>query len=240
LPGQATSFLSLKPKNPCEEFLNMTKGEVCDRIRNFGIIPAIRVPSHEDARFAVEALIGGGIPIAEISVTIPSAPELISHLARNHPDVVFGGGTVLDISDARRCKEAGASFITAPGFDPEIVRFAARENIASLPGGLTPTEVVMAWKAGADFVKLFPCAQVGGEHYIKKLKNALPQISLIAAGGVNQNTAADLIAAGADAIGVGTELIPTDAVLLRKADRIHELAIRFTGFVRDGRTRFQV
>jgi 2-dehydro-3-deoxyphosphogluconate aldolase/(4S)-4-hydroxy-2-oxoglutarate aldolase len=152
-------------------------------------------------------------------------------------EAVAGAGTVLDIECARHCEGAGASFITAPGFDPEIVEFAAKENLAVLPGGLTPTEIVRAWKSGADFVKVFPCAQVGGEKYIKALKTALPQISLIAAGGVNQLNAANLIVAGADAIGVGTELIPADAIRLRKPDRIRELSQRFAGFVNEGRER---
>jgi 2-dehydro-3-deoxyphosphogluconate aldolase/(4S)-4-hydroxy-2-oxoglutarate aldolase len=215
----------------------MTKDQVCVLIRKIGIIPAIRVSSYEDAHFATEAVASGGIPIVEITMTVPRAVELISHLVRDHQNIVVGAGTVLDIDIARQCEDAGASFITAPGFDPEIVEFAAKENLAVLPGVLTPTEVVRAWKAGADFVKVFPCAQVGGEKYIKALKTALPQISLVAAGGVNQQTAASLIVAGADAIGVGTELIPADAIRLRKPDRIRELSHRFAGFVEEGRER---
>jgi 2-dehydro-3-deoxyphosphogluconate aldolase/(4S)-4-hydroxy-2-oxoglutarate aldolase len=215
----------------------MTRDEVCARIREVGIIPAIKVSSDEDAYFAAEAVASGGIPILEITMTVPRAVELISHLVRKHGDIVVGAGTVLDIEVAHECEDAGASFITAPGFDPDIVEFAAREGLAILPGGLTPTEVVRAWKAGADFVKVFPCAQVGGEKYIKALKTAVPQISLVAAGGVNQHTAANLIFAGADAIGVGTELIRADAIRLRKPDRIRELAHRFAGFVKQGRER---
>ncbi len=217
----------------------MTKGQVCARIREIGIIPAIRVSSYEDAHFATEAVESGGIPIVEITMTVPRAVELISHLVRVHQNIVVGAGTVLDIEVARQCEDAGASFLTAPGFDPEIVEFAAKENLAVLPGGLTPTEVVRAWKAGADFVKVFPCSELGGDRYIKTLKTALPQISLIAAGGVSQLTAANLIVAGADAIGVGTELIPANAIRLREADRILELSHRFAGFVKDARKRLQ-
>ena len=215
----------------------MTKQEVYARIREIGIIPAIRVSSSEDAHFAIEAVASAGIPIVEITMTVPRAVELISRVVRESQNIVAGAGTVLDIEIARQCKGAGASFLTAPGFDPEIVEFAAKENLAVLPGGLTPTEVVRAWKAGADFVKVFPCAQVGGDKYIKALKTALPQISLIAAGGVNQQTATNLIVAGADAIGVGTELIPADAIRLRRPDRIRELSRRFVGFVKEGRDR---
>jgi 2-dehydro-3-deoxyphosphogluconate aldolase/(4S)-4-hydroxy-2-oxoglutarate aldolase len=197
------------------------------------------VSSYDDSHFATEAVEKGGIPIVEITMTVPRAVELISHLVAAHRNIVVGAGTVLFIDIARQCRDAGASFITAPGFDPEIVEFAAKENLAVLPGALTPTEVVNAWKAGADFVKVFPCPQVGPDKYIKSLKTALPQISLIAAGGVNQHTAVELIVAGADAIGVGKDLIPPDAIRLRKPDRIRELSHRFAGFVKEGRERLR-
>jgi 2-dehydro-3-deoxyphosphogluconate aldolase / (4S)-4-hydroxy-2-oxoglutarate aldolase len=213
----------------------MTKEEVCARIREIGIIPAIRVSSSEEAHFAIEAVASGGIPIVEITMTVPGAVELISHMVAHHRKTIVGAGTVLTIDVARQCKNAGANFITAPGFSPAIVEFARKEGLAVLPGGLTPTEVVDAWMAGADFVKVFPCGHVGGDKYIKSLKTALPQIPMIAAGGVNQQTAANLIVAGADAIGVGTELIPADAIQLRKPGRIRELAHRFAGFVKEGR-----
>jgi 2-dehydro-3-deoxyphosphogluconate aldolase / (4S)-4-hydroxy-2-oxoglutarate aldolase len=217
----------------------MTKEEVCARIREIGIIPAIRVSSSEDAHFAIEAVASGGISIVEVTMTVPGCIELISHLVKHHRKTIVGAGSVFKIDLARQCRDAGANFITASGFNPAIVEFAAKEGIAVLPGGLTPTEVVDAWMAGADFVKVFPCGHVGGDKYIKSLKTALPDVPLIAAGGVNQLTAANLIVAGADAIGVGTELIPADAIKLRKPDRIRELAQRFAGFVRDGRERLR-
>jgi 2-dehydro-3-deoxyphosphogluconate aldolase / (4S)-4-hydroxy-2-oxoglutarate aldolase len=215
----------------------MNKEEVCRLIGEIGIIPAVRVSSTEDAQFAAEAIELAGIPVVEITMTVPGAIELIAQLARDHPKLVVGAGTVLTPAIARQCVDAGASFLTAPGFDPQIVEFAVKENIASMPGGLTPTEVVGAWRAGADFVKVFPCAPVGGDHYIKSLKTALPQIALIAAGGVNQKTAMDFILAGATAIGVGAELIPIEAIRLRKPERIRELARRFIGYVKAGRDR---
>jgi 2-dehydro-3-deoxyphosphogluconate aldolase/(4S)-4-hydroxy-2-oxoglutarate aldolase len=218
----------------------MTRDEVCARIREIGIIPAIRVSSTDDAHFAIEAVASGGIPIVEVTMTVPGAVDLISHLVQHHRKTIVGAGTVLKVDIARQCKDAGANFITAPGFNQAIVEFACKEGLAVLPGGLTPTEVVDAWMAGANFVKVFPCGPVGGDKYIKALKTALPQISLIAAGGVNQMTAANLIVAGADAIGVGTELIPADAIQLRKPDRIRELAQRFAGFVKEGRERLRV
>jgi 2-dehydro-3-deoxyphosphogluconate aldolase / (4S)-4-hydroxy-2-oxoglutarate aldolase len=215
----------------------MTKTEVCDFIREIGIIPAIRVSSAEEAHFAADCVTAGGIPIVEITMTVPEAVNLIAHLVKHHKTMVVGAGTVLDTETARRCVDAGASFLTAPGFDPALVEFAIKENLAALPGALTPTEVVMAWKSGADFVKVFPCAQVGGDKYIKALNTALPQIPLIAAGGVNQQTATNFILAGATAIGVGNELIPLEAIEERESARIRELARRFIGFVKDARDR---
>jgi len=215
----------------------MKRAEVCELIKKIGIIPAVRVSSAEEAHFAADCVTGGGIPVVEITTTCPEAVELISHLVRHHKQMIVGAGTVLDTETARRCADAGASFLTAPGFDLAIVEFATKEDVAVLPGALTPTEVVTAWRAGADFVKVFPCAQVGGDKYIKALKTALPQIPLIAAGGVNQQTAGNFILAGATAIGVGTELIPNDAIERRESERIRELAHRFLGFVNDARRR---
>jgi 2-dehydro-3-deoxyphosphogluconate aldolase/(4S)-4-hydroxy-2-oxoglutarate aldolase len=215
------------------------KEDVCALIRKVGIIPAIRVSRGADAHFAAEAVTRGGIPIVEITMTVPGALDLISHLAKHDPNTVVGAGTVLDTDTARRCLDAGASFITAPEFYLEVLQFAAKEDVAVLPGALTPTEVAAAWRAGATFVKVFPCAQVGGCKYIKALHTALPQIPLIAAGGVNQQTAADFIVSGATAIGVGTELIPTEAIARRQTERIRELALRFTGFVKEARERVE-
>ena len=147
---------------------------------------------------------------------------------------------MLDAETARKCIDAGARFITAPSFNPAIVEFAAKENIAVLPGALTPTEVVAAWNAGADFVKVFPCGPVGGDKYIKALNTAFPQIPLIAAGGVNQQTAANYILSGAIAIGVGTELIPTEAIEKRQSHRIQELARRFTRQVKEASEQIEV
>jgi 2-dehydro-3-deoxyphosphogluconate aldolase / (4S)-4-hydroxy-2-oxoglutarate aldolase len=215
----------------------MNKQEVCDLIRKVGIIPAVRVSSGADAHFAAEAVTQGGIPIVEITMTVPGAVDLISNLVRLDPQTVVGAGTVLDTATARRCVDAGAGFLTAPETYLEVMQFAVRENIAVLPGALTPTEVAAAWRAGADFVKVFPCSLVGGDKYIKALHASLPQIPLIAAGGVNQQTAAAFILSGATAIGVGTELIPTTAIERRQRERIQELALRFAGFVKDARER---
>jgi 2-dehydro-3-deoxyphosphogluconate aldolase / (4S)-4-hydroxy-2-oxoglutarate aldolase len=217
----------------------MKKDEVCALIRKIGVIPAVRVWSGDDAHFAAEAVTTGGIPIVEITMTVPGAVELISHLCRSKSKTLVGAGTVLDADTARKCIDAGARFLTAPVFNPAIVEFAAKENIAVLPGALTPTEVLAAWNSGADFVKVFPCGPVGGDKFIKSLHTALPQIPLIAAGGVNQQTAAGYILSGAVAIGVGTELIPTEAIEKRQSHRINELARRFTRQVKEAREEIE-
>lgn len=217
----------------------MKKEEVCDLIKKVGIIPAIRVSSGDDAHFAAEAVTQGGIPIVEITMTVPGATELIAHLVRYHPKMIVGAGTVCSTETARMCVDAGASFLTAPGFDPAIVEFAAKQDVAVLPGALTPTEVLSAWRAGSDFVKVFPCALVGGDKYIKALNASFNQIPLIAAGGVNQQTAASFILSGAIAIGVGRELIPTEAIEHRQAERIRELALRFSKSVKDAREQIE-
>jgi 2-dehydro-3-deoxyphosphogluconate aldolase / (4S)-4-hydroxy-2-oxoglutarate aldolase len=215
----------------------MKRKEVVEMIQEIGIIPAIRVSSADDAHFASEAVAGGGIPIVEITMTVPGAMEVIAHLVKHHPKMVVGAGTVLDLETARKCVDAGAHFLTAPGFDCDIVAFAAKHDLAALPGALTPTEVLTAWRAGADFVKVFPVVTAGGDAYIRALNRSLPEISLIAAGGVNQQNAEAFILAGATGIGVGTQLIPTESIERKQAKRIHELAVRFSKFVREGRLR---
>ncbi len=217
----------------------MTKDKVTALIREVGIIPAVRVSSDADARFAAEAVMRAGIPIVEITMTVPGALEVIAHLVAADPSVAVGAGTVLDCHVARQCLDAGACFITSPSFLPDVVSFTAKEKVTVLPGALTPTEVVGAFSAGADFVKVFPCEPIGGEKYIQSLSVALPQIPLIAAGGVNHATAGDYILAGALAIGVGRELIPPEAIERRQSGRIHELASRFTKIVRDAREQIE-
>src|ERR1700730_16667393 len=213
----------------------MKKEEVHARIEEIGVVPAVRVSSAEEARFAAEAVSRGGIPIVEIAMTVPGAMEVISSLRKNIPDMLVGAGSVLDVETARRCLDAGAQFLTTDGLDLEIVEFAVKQHVVVFPGTLTPTEVIIAWKAGSDFVKVVPCAQLGGESYIRALRGPFPQVPLIAAGGVNQLTALNFILAGATALGVGRELIPNEALRMRQSDRIHELARRFVSFVNNGR-----
>lgn len=213
----------------------MRREEIRARIEEIGIFPAVRVASPDLALFAAESVFEAGIPIVEITMTVPGAIDVIAQLTRTHPGLVVGAGTVLDADTARRCLDAGARFLTSPGLVPEVVEFALKKETVIIPGALTPSEVIAAWKAEVDFVKIFPCAPVGGDKYIRALKVPLPQVSLIASGGVNQLTAADFIRAGASAIGIGAELMPREALQTRKAEWIHELARRFMGIVRSAR-----
>jgi 2-dehydro-3-deoxyphosphogluconate aldolase / (4S)-4-hydroxy-2-oxoglutarate aldolase len=215
----------------------MQSEEVRKRIREIGIIPCARVRIPDHAIFAAETLFSAGIPVVEVTLTLPQAPEVIRDLAKKYPSMIVGAGTVLDEEAAQRCIAAGARFITSPGFIPEVVACAKRANLVVLPGALTPSEVIAAWKAGGDFVKIFPAATAGGTHYVRALKVPLPQISLIVTGGVNQLTAFDYILAGASAIGVGGELLPKEALIRRQSERIHELARRFLIMVREARAQ---
>jgi len=214
----------------------MTRQQVRARIEEIGIIPAIRVSSPEDALFAAEAVSAGGIPIVEVTMTVPGAIEVIRSLVANRPGVIVGAGTVWNTGTAKQCMDAGANFLTITGFDPHIVEVANAASVVVIPGALTPTEVMMAWKAGSDFVKIFPCAQMGGPSYIKTLKSPYPQIPMIASGGVNEQNLAEYIEAGVSAAGIGAHLIPRKAIELRQASRIHQLAARCLRIVKEVRT----
>ena len=213
------------------------KEEVRSRILQVGIVPVIRASSPEEARFAAEAVSRGGIPIAEITMTVPGAVEVIAELARELPHVLIGAGTVLDVATARRCIDAGAKFLVSPGLDVETVKFASSQNILMMAGALTPTELMSAWKTGSDFIKIFPCAQVGGASYIKALKGPFPQIPLIPTGGVNLETAASFLSAGAAALGVGGELISKDAIKAGRSDVLENLARKYVQAVQHARSQ---
>jgi 2-dehydro-3-deoxyphosphogluconate aldolase/(4S)-4-hydroxy-2-oxoglutarate aldolase len=202
-----------------------------------GIIPSVRVTSAADAMFASSAVFRGGIPIVELTMTIPDVLSVIADLCASHPELLVGAGTILDPEEALRSMEAGARFLTSPGLDQDIMQFAKERGVAVIPGALTPSEVMMARKAGADFVKIFPCAHVGGPAYMRALKAPFPKVHLIASGGVNQKTAGDFIRAGATGLGIGVELIPPEAVRTRNEDWIRELSRRFLGIVKEARAQ---
>ena len=216
----------------------MDKQKVRDRIMEIGIVPVVRASSPGEARIAAAAVCQGGIPIVEITMTVPGAIQVIRELAKsNASKVLIGAGTVLDAETARRCVDAGAEFLVSPALNPETIEFAVKENILIMAGALTPTEIVKAWKAGADFVKVFPCGQVGGAKYIKAIKGPLPQIPLVPTGGVNLNTAAEFLEAGAEALGVGSELVQLEALKSGKREVIADTARKFVAIVKATRDR---
>jgi len=215
----------------------MKREEARARIEEIGIIPAVRASTSDCTHYAAEAMYRAGIPIAEIRMLSAGALDVISDMAKKHPDMIVGAGTVLDQETARRCVDAGAKFLTSPGLVLEVVEFGLKNDIVVFPGVLTASEVIAAWKAGSDLVKIFPCAQVGGDSYIRALKVPFPEVPLIAAGGVNQRTAAKFILAGACALGIGTELIPEEAIVRRREAWIHELARRYVKIVKDARAQ---
>src|SRR5438270_1134929 len=216
----------------------MDRQKVRDRILEIGIVPVVRASSPGEARIAADAVCQGGIPIVEITMTVPGALEVIRELAKNNSsDVLVGAGTVLNREAARRCLDAGAQFLVSPGLNLQTVEFAVREEKLMMAGALTPTEVITAWEAGADFVKVFPCGQVGGAKYIKALQGPFPQIPLVPTGGVSLLTAAEFIEAGAVALGVGGECVQAEALKANKPEIIVENAKKFLAIVNQARER---
>jgi 2-dehydro-3-deoxyphosphogluconate aldolase/(4S)-4-hydroxy-2-oxoglutarate aldolase len=214
----------------------MTKNQAAARIVEIGIVPVIRASSAQLAIRAADAVCAGGIPIVEMTMTVPGAIEAIAQLAKSvGSEVLIGAGTVLDSQTAKQCIDAGAEFIVSPGFDLETVQTVSRLGKLMMAGALTPTEVISAWKAGSDFVKVFPCGAVGGAKYIKALQAPLPQIPMIPTGGVNMETAADFIRAGAAALGFGSELVSAAALNSGDTRDITAAAREYVEIVREAR-----
>lgn len=194
----------------------MNRQHITQRIETTGIIPIVRAASVEVAANAARAVLAAGIDIIEITMSVPNALDLVRQLRTElGNDVLVGAGTVLDAQTARDCINAGAHFIVAPGFDAETISASHALDKPCMPGVLTPTEVITAWRAGADMVKVFPCSAVGGASYLRALKAPLPHIKMLPTGGVDVNTAADFIRAGASALGVGASVI--DLKLLERS-----------------------
>ena len=216
----------------------MNKQQVRERLLEIGVIPVVRASSSAQALIAAQAVRDGGIPIVEITMTVPGALDVIRELRKaSDSNVIIGAGTVLSKKMAQDCVDAGAQFLVSPGLDIPSLEFAQKEGMLMLAGALTPTEVITAWNAGSELVKIFPCGQVGGAAYIKSLKGPLPQVPLVPTGGVNLNTAADFILAGAAALGVGGELVQADALKTGNASVIVENARKFLALVKDARQK---
>lgn len=214
----------------------MSKAAVLQTIRDIGIIPVVRAQSAEEAMLAIDAIREGGISILEITMTVPGAVGVIEEVANRYSgEALVGAGTVLDGDTARACILAGARFVVSPSLNLETIEVCRRYGVAVMPGALSPTEVVQAWSAGADFVKVFPAGAVGGASYIKALKAPLPQIELVPTGGVSLKTAADFIKAGASALGVGADLVDLKAIREGQQKLITERAREFVKIVREAR-----
>ena len=208
----------------------MNKTDVIKQIREIGIIPVVRATTADEAMRAIDAIREGGISVLEITMTVPNAFSVIEQVTtRFGSDALVGAGTVLDAEDAKSCIASGAQFVVSPALDLETIAYCREQGVAVMPGALTPTEVVQAWNAGADFVKVFPAGAVGGPNYLKSLKAPLPQIELVPTGGVNLKTAADFIKAGAAALGVGADLVAGEGA------KITEKARQFVEIVREAR-----
>jgi 2-dehydro-3-deoxyphosphogluconate aldolase/(4S)-4-hydroxy-2-oxoglutarate aldolase len=212
----------------------MSKDEAAQRIRETGVLPVIRAASKEEAKALIEAIRAGGIDTIEVTMTVPGAIELIAELASDQ-EILIGAGTVLDTETASRCIDAGAKFIISPALNFETIEYCNNAGVVVMPGALTPTEVVNAWNAGADFVKVFPAGALGGASYLKSLKAPLPHIKLIPTGGVNLNNATDFIRAGAEAVGVGADLADVNAIREGDSDKITETARKLIEVVRSAR-----
>jgi 2-dehydro-3-deoxyphosphogluconate aldolase/(4S)-4-hydroxy-2-oxoglutarate aldolase len=218
----------------------MTKEEILAQIIEIGIVPVVRTTSAESAVRAIEAIYRGGVRAAEITMTVPGALRALEKIANEFGGkIVLGAGTVLDPETARVCMLAGAEFFVTPALKPATIEMARRYAKVICPGALTPTEVLAAWEAGADIVKIFPCGNVGGPKYIKALKGPFPQIEMIPTGGVNLETAGEFLKAGAAAVAVGGELV--DAKLIRESryDQIEERARQYLAVIAKARGEMQ-
>lgn len=190
----------------------MKKADVLARIQQIGIVPVLRASSTKEALGIAHAIAAGGVPILEVTMTVPGAINVIEQLVAHGGNLLIGAGTVLDAETARACILAGAQFIVSPALDLRTIELCRKYGVPVLPGALTPTEIVTAWQAGADAVKVFPCSAVGGAKYLKAVKAPLPQIELIPTGGVSLATAAEFLEAGAFALGVGGDLVDNKAM----------------------------
>ncbi|WP_437761115.1 bifunctional 4-hydroxy-2-oxoglutarate aldolase/2-dehydro-3-deoxy-phosphogluconate aldolase [Sorangium sp. So ce281] len=218
----------------------MNREQIVRRIEEIGIVPVVRAPSGELAVRAARALCAGGIEVIEITMTVPDALSVMREIASRMRDhVLVGAGTVLTADAARRCIEAGAEFIVSPGLDLEVIRAAHDLGKAVFPGALTPTEVITAWNAGADTVKLFPCSAMGGAKYLRALRAPLPEVKMMPTGGVNLTTARDFIEAGAVALGVGGELVDAAALAAGKDEVLTERAREFMSVVSAARAELE-
>jgi 2-dehydro-3-deoxyphosphogluconate aldolase / (4S)-4-hydroxy-2-oxoglutarate aldolase len=210
----------------------MQKVEVLNALREIGLVPVLRAESEEQALALASAIAAGGVTVLEVTMTVPGAIRVMRRLAEERPDILIGAGTVLDPETARMCILEGAQFVVSPALNVKTIEMCHRYGIAVLPGALTPTEIVTAWEAGADVVKIFPASALGGAKYLKSVKAPLPQVEMIPTGGVSQATAEEFLEAGAFALGVGADLVNLKAIAEGKAETITENARKYLAIVK--------
>ena len=214
----------------------MNKQDVLRRVREVGVVPVVRASSLEEAMQVIAAIREGGVPILEITMTVPRALRVIEEVTDAYgEEVVVGAGTVLDAETARACILAGASFVVSPSLNVGTIEICRRYSVAVLPGALTPTEVVTAWAAGADAVKVFPCGALGGAKYLRALKAPLPQVEMVPTGGVSLATVKEFIEAGAFALGVGADLVDTKAIRAGQPEKVTAAARAYIAAIQDAR-----
>jgi 2-dehydro-3-deoxyphosphogluconate aldolase/(4S)-4-hydroxy-2-oxoglutarate aldolase len=214
----------------------MEKREIFNRMIDEGVIPVVRVSSAQEAMDVSDAIKEGGVSLIEITMSVQGAIDVIKELTRKYKDeIIMGAGTILDPETGRAALLAGAQFIVSPTLNLDLIHLAHRYSAVVIPGAMTPTEILSAWNAGADMVKVFPAAQLGGPEYLKALKGPLPQILLVPTGGVNLQNAAAFIKAGAAALGVGGELVDKKAVKEKKFNVITENTRAFLKVVKEAR-----
>lgn len=210
----------------------MQKVEVLNALREIGLVPVLRAESEAQALALADAIAAGGVTVLEVTMTVPGAIRVMRRLAEERPDILIGAGTVLDPETARMCILEGAQFVVSPALNVRTIEMCHRYGVAVLPGALTPTEIVTAWEAGADVVKIFPASALGGAKYLKSVKAPLPQVEMIPTGGVSQSTAAEFLEAGAFALGVGADLVNLKAISEGHPEIITESARKYLAIVR--------
>ncbi len=210
--------------------------ETMTRLEQLGLIPVLRARSAKEAHALVDAMVAGGVKVVEVTMTVPGAIEILKELKQVHGDrLLLGSGTVTTVADCEATIEAGAEFVVSPSLHLDVIAATLKAGKLSIPGALTPTEVITAWRAGAAYVKVFPCSAVGGAAYLKALKAPFPEIRLIPTGGVTLTTAADFLHAGASALGVGTDLVNPTAIARGEPHTIIETARRYLQVIAQAR-----
>ena len=210
--------------------------EIKAEIERVGLVPVLRAQSAAEGHALVEAMLAGGVTVVEVTMTVPGAVELLRALKKQHgSQLLLGSGTVTTAAQAAETIAAGAEFVVSPSFHPEVVAKTKELGKVSIPGALTPTEVITAWNAGADYVKIFPCSAVGGASYLRALRAPFPQLQLIPTGGVTQQTAADFLKAGARALGVGADLVNNQAIADGRPEVVTAAARAYIEIIRRSR-----